>query len=134
MEDWLSQGIVGSRRYRNKTRVESFIDLLPQNTKVKSGGCVGVDSWAAAHAQFRGLDVQEFLPETNTREGYFARNELIAKRSTQVVAFIPRNQMRSGAWNTIKWCRIHGSPYIVLDEDGNIWDRKWAVKRREREE
>jgi len=120
-------GIVGSRKFANRELVESFVRLCGAmygaDTHIVSGGCVGVDTWAADAAESLGLHVVEFLPKTKTREGYFARNKQIADNCDLLVAFIPKGQERSGAWNTCNWRRKAGLTYFVFDEEGQRWNR-----------
>lgn len=118
-------GIVGSRRYKNRARVEHMVDTLPTDAIIISGGCEGVDKWAINRGSLRALTGMEFLPKEKNKESYFARNRLIVENSDTVIAFIPRGQMRSGAWNTINHCRQLNVPYTVFDENGETWDRKW---------
>lgn len=117
-------GFVGSRKYKNHCLVEELVDALPDTTTVVSGGCIGVDTTAVDRAKPRLVTIVH-LPKTEDKEGYFERNKLIATSSDFVYAFIPRGQLRSGAWNTINWCRRYKVPYEVLDEEGKQWDRKW---------
>ncbi|MBD3405112.1 MAG: hypothetical protein GF411_03120 [Candidatus Lokiarchaeota archaeon] len=121
-------GIIGSRRYRNKTFVKRVINLLPSDTRVISGGCDGVDTWAVQYAKKLGLKTHEFIPEFQSREAFFSRNRLIAINTDVLIAFIPLGQMRSGAWNTINYQREFKKPYVVFDEHGDTWDREWKTK------
>jgi len=50
-------GIVGSRGYIDPEGVREFVNSLPTNTVVVSGGAGGPDKWAARFAHERGLEV-----------------------------------------------------------------------------
>lgn len=55
-------GIVGSRTWPDQAAVESFVDIVPVDYVIVSGGAVGVDQWAADRARARGMQVVEVLP------------------------------------------------------------------------
>jgi len=57
--------IVGSRDYLNLDAVWRFVDSLPTNSVVISGGARGVDRVAAKAARRRGLVVVEYLADWN---------------------------------------------------------------------
>lgn len=128
----LKIGVIGSRKFADKELVQKVLDGIRASEGdfiVVSGGCEGVDTWAVEWAKQHGLPYVEKLPEKPGKDAYFARNKLIAEGSTRIVAFIPSRQMRSGAWNTVKWARLAGVPYTVLDERGEEWDRRWKVRK-----
>jgi len=64
--------------------------------------------------------VIEYLPKIlpdmawydKTKE-YYARNELIAKNSDVVVAFVSPDR-KGGTENTIKWANQHRTPVVLL--------------------
>lgn len=120
-------GVVGSRKFNNRPLVETLVDRLPDKTVVVSGGCEGVDTWAVEQARPR-LGTIVYTPKKKDKAGFFARNQRIAVNSDFVYAFIPQGQMKSGAWNTINWCRKHHVEYVVFNQHGEAWDRKWKSK------
>lgn len=82
--------IVGSRDYAHLDHVREFVDTLPADTIVISGGARGVDRVAADAAHKRNLDVREFLPDWERYGRYMApkvRNQQIADEADLVVAF-----------------------------------------------
>lgn len=133
-------GVVGSRSYPNESLVEKHIQYLGMlgyyynGVTIISGGCEGVDQWAVEYAEECGYHTIEYLPESHDKKGYFARNKQIAKECDLIVAFIPKNQYKSGTWNTIKYTRQFGKPYVVIDEDGRKWDRNWKKTKAEQGE
>lgn len=102
-------GIVGSRRREDKEKVIELVDSLKENDVVISGGCEGVDTWAAERARERGLDVVVHLPDLGdgdlpyyeTCKRYYARNREIVKDSDIIHAFVAEDRT-GGTENTIK--------------------------------
>lgn len=113
-------GIVGSRRWKNRKMVETLVNELPDDTVIISGGCRGVDTWAADAAHRRGLEVIEFLPDL-PKEGprwkytqaYHARNKQIAASADVVYAFVAPDR-KGGTESTIKHARKLGTQVLVI--------------------
>ena len=116
-------GIVGSRRWRNREIVEELVDEFPDGTVIVSGGCRGVDSWAAAAGRSRGLEVAEHLPCLPSGGGprwvytqaYHARNLKIVEDSDVIYAFVAADR-KGGTENTIKHAQKLGIPVKVITE------------------
>jgi len=110
--------IVGSRRRTDRHSVVDLVNSLPEGTVVVSGGCVGVDTWAAEAARARGLEVKEHLPNIAGKSGwdkvnaYYARNEQIVLDSS-VVCALPAPDRRGGTENTLKHARRHKVPFFL---------------------
>jgi predicted Rossmann fold nucleotide-binding protein DprA/Smf involved in DNA uptake len=93
---------------------------LSIDTIVVSGGCRGVDSWAAEAAHARGLKVETYPPELPDKgspkwafvKAYHARNKMIAENCDRLVAFVSEDRT-GGTENTIKWARAAGVPVEV---------------------
>jgi len=81
--------IVGSRDYADLRRVSEYVETLPSDTVVVSGGAVGVDTTAAGAARRRGLTVEEHLPNYALygRAAPMIRNGDIVAHADLVVAF-----------------------------------------------
>ena len=81
--------IVGSRDYSNRAEVEAFVNALPSNTEVVSGGARGVDTWAQLAAVKRGLHITIFKAawELHGKGAGFWRNHDIVSYADKVVAF-----------------------------------------------
>jgi len=132
--------IIGSRRYNNIIQVRETMDCILRDKNiwsfVISGKCPkknSVDNWAIDYAQDLGYHTMEFPPKFNTKEYFFDRNKYMAEVADFILAFIPRNQIRSGAWNTISELRKLNSDhkfYMVIDEEGKMWDRLWVKKTK----
>jgi len=123
--------VIGSRKYRKQSMVYHVLDeeiiVRGLDPVIMSGKCPmtdSVDNWAIFWAENRGLLNIELEPRD---EEFFERNEQIAHYADEIIAFIPKNIHRSGAWNCISEFRKMGkTAYRVFDENGDEWDRKWA--------
>ena len=82
--------IIGSRDYADLDRVRAFVETLPSNTIVVSGGARGVDRTAAEAARKRKLQVIEHLPDWDRYGRFMApkvRNQQIADDAEVAVTF-----------------------------------------------
>ena len=121
--------IIGSRKYKKKKIMFKVLDhiFLPMNKKMLyfiSGGADGPDTWADEWCKLRGFEFEEYpiLDE----EHPFDRNKRVASDADWIVGFVNRDQYRSGTWNTIRYFRERkDGMYIVYDQKGWSWDRKW---------
>jgi hypothetical protein len=87
---------------------------------VISGGCRGVDTWAAEEARRLGIPVVEHLPILTTSmsygqrvAAYYQRNAKIAYDCDVLYAFAAADR-RGGTENTIKWALKAGIPVKIL--------------------
>ena len=118
-------GIVGSRRRNDRELVETLVNELPEGTVIISGGCRGVDTWAADAARRRGLEVVEFLPDLppsgsphwEFARAYHARNKQIAENSDVIYAFVAPDR-KGGTENTIKHAKKLRIRVEVINESG----------------
>lgn len=131
-------GIVGSRRYTNKTKIKDFIWMLKQkfgdDLEIVSGGCrTGADIYAKKAAkdlevkyvefppQFEQHNIHCHLPAYMYGKGfhvglYFARNKQIAEYSDIVVAFIPKGVDDSnGSMSTINYAKKFNKKATIID-------------------
>lgn len=111
-------GIVGSRSYPFPERVERYVDSLPDDTIVVSGGAAGVDTVAALHARKRGLTVVEHRPDLTGCKArweyalaYYARNQVVVDDVDRLVAFTEKS--KGGTWDTIGRAFRRGIPVEV---------------------
>ena len=81
--------IVGSREYPNMQKVVDYINNLPLDTVIVSGGARGVDRTAETTAKGRGMKTQIFTPnwEKHGRKAGIMRNTDIVEAADKVVAF-----------------------------------------------
>lgn len=83
--------------------VRDYVNALPDDAVVVSGGASGVDSTAAAVARARGLEVIEHLPNYKMYSGKMAplvRNQLIVDDCDVLVAFpMPWS---TGTWHAVR--------------------------------
>jgi hypothetical protein len=111
--------IVGSRRRTDRTAVEAAVAELPAGTVVVSGGCRGVDTWAAAAARSHGLAVVEHRPDTHgirnrgvAAHRYHDRNRRIAEDCDRMIAF-PASDRTGGTENAMAHARRLGKPIEI---------------------
>ena len=128
-------GIVGSRRYQNKSKIKDFIYKLKQevpDVTVVSGGCKdGADKFAKKYALELGVMYEEYppfhhqhnlycaLPESLYGKRYhvsyyFVRNKQIAKNSDTVVAFIPEGIVSNGTNSTLTYAEKFNKKTIII--------------------
>jgi predicted Rossmann fold nucleotide-binding protein DprA/Smf involved in DNA uptake len=108
--------IVGSRYqdhpnpvlFRVQRKVSAFVNNLPSDAVVISGGAVGVDSWAENFARQRGLEVVVHRADWKTygRKAGMLRNATIVEDADEVYAFWDGTS--KGTANTIERARIAG--------------------------
>jgi hypothetical protein len=86
--------IIGSRQRHDRDAVEACVAALPDETVVVSGGCNGVDCWAAEAARARGLAITEYRAELagvrcygEAASRYHARNQRIVDDCDRLIAF-----------------------------------------------
>lgn len=118
----MKYGIVGSRRRKDKETVVAFVNGLEEEDVVVTGGCRGVDTWAAEAATARGLRTRIMRPDTSkcrTRfevaDAYYDRNRRIAAESDVVVAFVASDR-RGGTENTIEHAKRLGRAIRIVEE------------------
>lgn len=107
--------IVGSRDYPGLGEVEAYVNTLPHNAVVVSGGARGVDSVAVARARARGLAVKEHLPDYRKYGRYLApkiRNQAVVDDCTRLVAFW--NLSSTGTTDAIERARLASKPFEVF--------------------
>ena len=81
--------IVGSRNYTDADGVVEYVNSLPDDTIVITGGADGVDSIAEGAARKRGLEVIIYRPDWDTfgRAAGPIRNRKIVNDCDKLVAF-----------------------------------------------
>jgi predicted Rossmann-fold nucleotide-binding protein len=116
-------GIVGSRKWNNKEKVEAIIDQCIQKygkeqIRVVSGGARGADTLGKVVALEKELNYLEYNPaheDWNEYSGkpkewynkeykvgnFFERNTFIAEDSDILFAFIPENHQSNGTMDTV---------------------------------
>jgi predicted Rossmann fold nucleotide-binding protein DprA/Smf involved in DNA uptake len=110
-------GIVGSRDFPCLDLVVAYVESLPSDTVVVSGGARGVDGAAANAARDVGLVVVEYLPDwSKGKQAGLERNTLIVEQSDRVVAFWDGKSR--GTIDTICKANRAGKPVDVILADG----------------
>lgn len=81
--------IVGSRKYPDLDAVRRYVETLPKDTIIVSGGAEGVDQSAELAAKACGLNVCIYYPrwDLHGKGAGFARNVLIVLNCDRLVAF-----------------------------------------------
>lgn len=81
--------IVGSRDFTDLAQVRAYVDGLPEDATVISGGARGVDITAETQATKRGLRVISHHPDWDRdgKSAAFVRNATIAEDCDEMVAF-----------------------------------------------
>ena len=118
MNKRLYVAVVGSRDFSDLEQVRRFVDTLPENAVVVSGGARGVDRTAEAAARARGLLVETSLPNWKRfgRSAGFVRNFANIRRADRVVAFWDRQSR--GTAHSIGIARQMNKPLTVVYPDG----------------
>jgi len=132
-------GIVGSRAYRNSSRIKAVIEKYiekfgAENLSIVSGGCPdGADFLAKNLALDMGLDYKEFppahskhnsycvLPPENYNKPYhvsnfFVRNGQIAEYVEHLLAFVVHGVKANGTMDTVKKATQLGKKVLVLED------------------
>lgn len=106
-------GIVGSRNFNDPGQVRRFVQSLPKDTEVVSGGARGVDSVAAHEAVLQGLGVRIFYPdyEFYGASAPLKRNYEIVKYSDEIVAFWDGKS--TGTMHTVSIAKENNKPVTV---------------------
>lgn len=81
--------IVGSRDFPDCNIVRRYIESLPIDTEIVSGGARGVDAWAERIAKERGMPCTVFPADWNKlgKQAGFIRNTQIVNYADRIVAF-----------------------------------------------
>lgn len=106
--------IVGSREYEKLDQVEKYVNELPADAIVVSGGARGVDRAAENAAKRRGLQTLIFpaLWGTYGKRAGFLRNRQIVEAADKVVAFW--DGFSAGTLSTIKLAQEAKKPVEVI--------------------
>lgn len=108
--------IVGSRQHPNLQMVIDFINTLPLDVMVVSGGARGVDITAENWAKARGINTLIFKSEYDKYPSNVApliRNQTIVDNSDYMVAF-PYGKA-SGTYDAITKAKIKGIPIKIFE-------------------
>lgn len=112
-------GIVGYRRFTNREffdrKLARVVEERGMPARVTSGGAVGTDTLAREWAQENGVEFAEHLPVSRSARDLLARNTLIVRDSTLVIAFLSRHSR--GTWDTINKARKAGKDVVIIGVD-----------------
>jgi predicted Rossmann fold nucleotide-binding protein DprA/Smf involved in DNA uptake len=106
--------IVGSRGYYNLDKVCDYVESLPADTVVVSGGAQGVDLAAEMAAKRCGLKTEIYPAQWNKygRAAGYLRNKDIVAAADKVVAF--HDGVSKGTQHTINIAREMGKPLVIF--------------------
>ena len=112
--------IVGSREYPHLEHVAAYVNQLPMNAVIVSGGAKGVDLAAENAAKARRMKTVIFLPDWDThgKAAGFIRNQDIVAACDRLVAF--SHQASKGTANSIQLARQAGKQVAIYDSNGAI--------------
>jgi hypothetical protein len=113
-------GIVGSRHFASREVVQRFLESMPRDAIVVSGGAEGVDSWSVEIGRSLGMQTLVFQADWH-RRGRKAgpiRNAEIVGHIDELVAFWDGRSR--GTLNTIALATKAGLPVTVFDQAGDI--------------
>ena len=105
--------------------MKAIVLALPSDAVVVSGGCRGVDTWAAQEARAAGLAVVEILPDLSAVRSrgeaarrYHDRNSLVVAGCDQLVALVSDDR-KGGTEDTVAKAVAAGKPVTVIARDGS---------------
>lgn len=112
-------GVVGSREFPlgQKHLIVDFINSLPEDTVVISGGARGVDKWAENASNARRLGMIVFLPEWDKygKRAGFIRNQTIVNASDEIVCFW--DGVSRGSMDTVRRAREAGKKVTIIKSE-----------------
>jgi hypothetical protein len=113
-------GVVGYRHFTDYPRFAAELKKIAEElgslpTCVVSGGATGTDSMAARWARENKILLIEHLPRAPRAEDLLARNTLIVRDSTLIIAFLSTESR--GTRDTITKARKSGKPVIEIKID-----------------
>lgn len=110
--------IVGSRDYPRLEHVASYVNRLPMNAVIVSGGAKGVDTAAEMAAKARRMKTVIYPADWDKhgKAAGFIRNQDIVNACDRLVAF-SHNSSR-GTAHSIQLARQAGKPVLVFDSTG----------------
>lgn len=109
--------IVGSRDYKDLHKVVQYIESLPSDTEIVSGGARGVDTVAEQTANRVGLKCTVFHADWKRygKRAGMIRNHTIRQYVDKVVAF--HDGKSKGTQNMIDKSILMNVPLIVIPEE-----------------
>ncbi len=110
--------IVGSRHFPAQDVVRRFVESLPPQTVIVSGGAVGVDSWSIEIGASLGLATEVIAADWERlgRKAGPVRNAELVRNAEEVVAFWDGRSR--GTLNTVVLAHRAGVPVRVFDTQG----------------
>jgi hypothetical protein len=115
----ISIGIVGSRNFPNELKVRQFVQTLPSDWELVSGGANGPDLWAEEEFRARGMAVNIHYPNWKAlgKSAGFIRNTLIVNDSNLIVAFYNNT---NGTKNTMQQAVKARKPLFTVTAEDDL--------------
>jgi len=119
-------GIVGARKYKDKSSVIDLVKSLPADSVIVTSGCTGVCTWVREEAEKLNMNVIVFSPDLeNIRawfevpKRYYQRNKELVEKCDFLHAFISQEDGFAGGTKfEIQYALKLRKPVQVYWEDG----------------
>lgn len=113
--------IVGSREFSDWSLITRYVNDLPADSVIVSGGARGADRTAEQAARMRGLQVEIYPAQWDAygNGAGFIRNQQIVDAADRVVAFWD-GQSR-GTRDTLRKAHAARKPILIIYPDGHTW-------------
>ena len=96
-------GIVGARKYKDKSPVVELVNSLPADSVIVTSGCAGVCTWVREEAEKRNMEVVVYSPDLqNIRawfevaKRYYQRNKELVEACDFLYAFVSQEDGFAG--------------------------------------
>ena len=125
-------GITGTRKGLTPKQFSAFHNLMMSNDveEIHHGDCHGVDQqidYETKHV-YPGVILKKYLPKIRKSKYFLRRNREIVDSCNVLWAF-PKSEneeLRSGTWATIRYCRKKNKPSIIIYPDGRLNGRVYS--------
>ena len=81
----MNVGIVGARKYKDKSSVIALVNSLPADSVIVTSGCAGVCTWVREEAENRNMEVIVFSPDLQNIRAWFEVPKRYYKRNRELV-------------------------------------------------
>ena len=78
-------GIVGARKYKDKSSVICLVNSLPADSVIITSGCTGVCTWVREEAEKRNMEVVVFSPDLSNIRAWFEVPKRYYQRNKELV-------------------------------------------------
>jgi len=78
-------GIVGARKYKDKSSVIELVKSLPADSVIITSGCAGVCTWVREESERRNMEVVVFSPDLENIRAWFEVPKRYYQRNRELV-------------------------------------------------